>query len=208
MIDYISAYSILAPTLVGAIVFIGLNKQLKALYALVAITVVFEFVAIAIVAKGMNNMWMMHSYSYVEYTVIVSIFFSITYSKIVRAVLISLTIVFFAFSVFNLIYFESLNEFNSNQRYVEGIAILAMCVMYFGELLFVAEYSYLEKNPFFWLASGYLIYFAGTLFLFLFNKNLHKQDLNSYWILHGILNIWLNLIYTVTLWIGRRKLES
>lgn len=41
-------------------------------------------------------------------------------------------------------------------------------------------------------------------FLFLVSKELMEAEVDKYWALHGILNIWLNLSYAVVLWQGRK----
>jgi hypothetical protein len=77
------------------------------------------------------------------------------------------------------------------------------------QILRQAEYMYLEKTPFFWLTSGYLVYFSGTLLLFLFARLIFENDPGGYhWNIRQFLQIGLNMIYVVTFWLGCKKLTS
>ena len=202
----ISSLSIIVPVLLGAILFRRLNPVLRLLACFLFVSVLFEGIAFTLYNKGMNNLFLFHAYAYVELGFITTIFYRLTTNSNWRLVIKLLIAGFLVFSAINLILFESIFEFNANQRYLECIIILVLCIGYFTELIHKAEHIYLEKNPYFWLASTYLIYFAGNSLLFLFYYKLSDDGTDSYWDLHSTLNLCLNLGSTVVLWMGRKTL--
>lgn len=59
------------------------------------------------------------------------------------------------------------------------------------------------KLPLFWIAFGVLVYYGGTLFLFLFNNYLIErlpQSHQTIWILHNLLNVTKNVFLVAALW--------
>lgn len=151
-------------------------------------------------------MFFFHFYSYFEVIGFAFIFWDLV-SKIMKRVLVVLVSIFLIFSVLNITLWESLIEFNANQRYVGGVLILIMTLLYFNKIFIDAKIQKIEEDHYFWLSSILLIYTAGTLFLFILGKQVHTEDNYMYWDLHSVLNILLNIGFTITLWMGTRKLR-
>lgn len=201
----ISAFSIIAPILVGAICFRSLSTTIRVLFVFVLLTGALELTSGWMMAHKINNLALFHLHVYVEFTAITALFF-LTYDSVLwRGIALSFFGIFMTYSLVNLVFYEDWSRFNSNQRYVEGLMIIVMCVGYFISLLRRPIHRYLEKQPMFWLTSGFLIYFAGTLYLFLFSKELLAINDYQYWEIHAVLNTGLNVIYVVA-FLKERKL--
>lgn len=178
------------------------------LSALVFITAALELLVIILSKYGINNMPYFHLYTYIEFSFLFIIYITLLKTVWQRVVLFFGAVIFGLFSVVNLMYWESILEFNSNQRYVEGFIVMIMCVLFFLDLLNRAEFVKLESYPYFWLTAGFLTYFAGTLIVFYLVRRLESESVDFYWGVHGVLNIMLNSCYALTLWKGRRVLIS
>ena len=200
----ISACSIIAPIFVGAIYFKSLSFALRILFVYVAITGPLELAASVMSAYGINNLFLFNAHIFIEFFAISAIFFfsydSVFWRGIVGVFLVS----FLGFSLLSHLLFHAWDPFYANERYAEGLMIIILCVGYYISLLRRPIHRYLERQPMFWLASGWLIYFAGTLYLFLFSKELLDLDSFQFWQIHAILNIGLNIIYVVSFVKGRR----
>ena len=194
----ISACSIIAPILIGAIYFKSLSFALRILLVFVVITGAFELLTAILSINGINNLLFFHAYVYFEFIAVASIFFFTYDSVFWRSVSVLFVVVFILFSLINSLFLEPIDMFNSYQRYAEGLLVIIMCAGYYISLLRRPIHRYLEKQPMFWLTSGWLIYFAGTLYLFLFSKELLAMNSYHFWQIHAILNIGLNIIYTVS----------
>ena len=204
-LNLISAYSIIAPILIGAIYLRSYSLVIRLLFFFVCLTGVLELASGIFMAYGINNLVFFHVHVYLEFTFIALIFF-LTFDSITwRAITLGCAAIFYVYSAFNAIFYEAVDLFNSNQRYVEGLMILFFCTGYFISLMRRPVHRYLEKQPMFWLTSGFLIYFAGTLYLFLVSKELMAINKLQYWTIHSVLNIGLNAIYVLA-FLKERKL--
>jgi hypothetical protein len=204
-LDVFSAYSIVLPAIAGLITYQKQIKPLKKLSGFIFIALLLDLSGTVFANYGLNNMWMFHCYTSLE-TVFLSLIFIDLLTEWKRAMTRILLGGFCLFSLMNVIQLESMHEFNSNQRLIGGITIIVYVMTYFFQIFQEAKIKRLEKNPFFILSSSLLIYFTGTFFLFIFGKDAPTTVTLRLWDVHSILNILLNIGYTLTLWMGVKKL--
>ena len=204
----ISSYSVVIPVILGILYFKNRTNALKILSAFVVVGLLTELINNICFYNQINNMPVFHVYTYIEFTVISSIFFLILESKRLKMTVIGLMLAFYIFSAINLIYWESLIDFNSNQFAVEALIIFTYCITYYSQLMKNPEIIHLENHPYFILVSGYFIYFSGTFTLFISSKELLLTNNEGYWMLNSILNTLLNITYAIVLWKSRKKLAS
>ncbi|XOV66987.1 MAG: hypothetical protein ACFHU9_15280 [Fluviicola sp.] len=200
----ISACSIAAPILVGALYFKSLSFTLRILFAYVAVTGPLELVTGVMSAYQLNNLYLFHAHIFLEFLAIAAIFFFSYDSVLWRRIVIIFSIGFLGFAILDYFFFDAWDPFRTNERYAEGLMIIVMCAGYYISLLRRPVHRYLERQPMFWLVSGWLIYFSGTLYLFLFSKELLAMNSFHFWQIHAILNIGLNIIYVISFVKGRK----
>ena len=200
----ISALSILLPLVVGLITIYRQDKTLKKLSVFILVTAVGEVIASLYVYFGENNMFLFHTYSYIEIFAYSIIFMDLQKGWLRKTIPI-LAGIFVIFSIVNISLWESLKVFNSNQRFVGNILIIIITLLYFVKVFNEATVQKIERDHFFWFSSILLIYTTGTLFLFILGKQVHTKGNSVYWDLHSVLNILLNLGFALTLWLGTRK---
>lgn len=200
----ISAYSILAPIFIGALYFKSLSFALRILFAFIVITGIFELITGIMYVYEVNNMILFHAYFFIEFFAISAIFFFSYDSVFWRGVVFVFLGSFLVFTVLDYFFFDAWDPFRANERYVVGLMIIVLCAGYYISLLRRPIHRYLEKQPMFWLTSGWIIYFAGTLYLFLFSKELLEMNRFHFWQIHAVLNIGLNAIYVISFVKGRQ----
>lgn len=86
--------------------------------------------------------------------------------------------------------------------------ILFFTIIWFRRLILDASVENLLENSTFYFISGFILYYFGTLFLFLISNYLYKFDalsLQSYWVVNIILNLILRILLIVGLWKARTK---
>jgi hypothetical protein len=86
--------------------------------------------------------------------------------------------------------------------------ILFFTIIWFRKLILDASIENLLENSTFYFISGFILYYFGTLFLFLISNYLYKFDdlsLQSYWVVNIILNLILRILLIVGLWKARTK---
>jgi len=147
-----------------------------------------------------------HLHTIVEYVFIMIITSSIISNKRFNKVALLFIIIFFVFNLINVFFIEGIFSLNFLPRGIEGLSAIGICIYFFYQLFNADETLDLIHYPYFWLFSGWLIYFSGTFFLFIYNN---QAGFNiTFPVIHSVLNILLNLVYTYTLWLGSRKLIS
>lgn len=167
-------------------------------------TVCFEIGGFYLVSKGQNNLYLFHMFTYFEAILYALIFIDLlkgSQKNVVRILLVC----FLIFSVINSALWESFIVFNSNQRYLGGVFIIVYICLYFIQIFNEAKIQKIESDPYFWMTAILLIYTAGTLFLFILADEILTAKNNALWDLHSVLNILLNLGFTLTIWMGARK---
>ncbi len=146
-----------------------------------------------------------HIYTFVEFIGISGVYYFIFKRNLIyRRLLVALTILFSVLSVISLIYWEGLSRFNTIQRAFEYAILLLYFIMFLSTILRSKAAPLLELHPYFTLTIGFFIYFSGTILLFLNANKFIELDIVNYWFIHGVLNIFLNIIYFVVLWTGTK----
>ena len=115
------------------------------------------------------------------------------------------------FSVIDFLFLQKPQVLNSYTSYATGIVMIAAALTFLYQLMDKLPVESVQTLPLFWVAFCVLVYYGGTMFLFLFNNYLIAHSLQShqtYWTLHNLLNITKNGFLFVTLWINYRSRTS
>lgn len=192
--------SILLPTILGAVLYRKQPNTIKTLSVMVFILCAFEFSSYFLSLYSISNLFLFHSYAFVEFILISLIYYHIFKSPTLKRLISIFVIVFLSISVVSLILLESWKEFNSIQRSIESFLLVVYFVIHLRKMIVQKKSPFVEMHPYFILTSGFLIYFLGTSFVFFFaNEFIGTSDL-SYWTIHSLLNILLNIVYSIVLW--------
>lgn len=205
--QFISAMSIIAPLFVGVVFIRTLLISCRLLFLLIITVAIIELLAIILAKYGINNLFLFHLYSFIEFGVISMIYYQLIRNTQQRKFILYFLVVFQGFSLLNLLFFEKITGFNSFQRNIEAIILMFYFFFYLFEISKL-KHEYSLRNPFFILTFGFIIYFVGTLSLFVYANQIIQGTDNSYWLIHSVLNIFLNGIYTIALWKGRIRMEK
>jgi len=203
-LGYFSALSVLIPLIAAGFTLRRQNGTLKKLSVFIVLTACTEASAIICSSHGINNMPISHIFTFFQVAIFAWIFSGILKGLGAKIVVI-LLITFTTFSILNLVLWESVFEFNSNQRYFAAIVLIMYCIGYFMHIFVKTHIERIELDPYFWMCASVLLYTTGTLFLFIFAEEILKGKNNTYWDLNCVLNIILNTGLTLTLWLGTRK---
>jgi len=207
-LDYLSFLSILSsiiPLILGIYWVNILPKALKVLSAFIFIILILELLCVYLSSLRINNLFLFHANSFLEFVFYPLILSFILKNKIFQYTIIISITSFLIFAIFNIYLWEPLTAFNTNTRAVEGILMIAFCIYFYFDLFLKTEVVKLSTYPYFWLVSGLLIYFSGTLFLYLYANQIVKSTNITYWIIHSILNIFLNIMFSISIWLGSKK---
>lgn len=204
-----SAISVSLPLFVGIIFFKKHSVPLRYIVYLLLATVLVEVAARVLIVYKQPNLPLLHIYTPLQFALIAWVY-QLYLHKIYPRYLIPIVILIFsAYSLINSLFIQSIFTFNTYARAIENILLIILALSYFYKMLRELKVKYLEKHPMFWINSGVLIYFSGSLFIFIFsNYILPSQSLSQFfWIIHAFLNIFINIFYAIGLWLSRENSE-
>lgn len=107
--------------------------------------------------------------------------------------------------IFSIIFFTSYFIINGNKHYLDNIAVIAniiiiiLCIIYFFRQITNSEPFDFQKNHMFWIVCAYLIYSAGTLFLFLYINTLPKSEQQNDYVLNYIFLIPKSILLSIAM---------
>lgn len=154
-----------------------------------------------------NNMFLFHIFTFLEGSILIIYYRLFFESKKIKILVLFFLVGFVSLCFSDILLFGSLKVYPSVPRTGECILIILLSVFFFINLFNKSEVVELVNYPHFWMVSGYLLFFAGTFFMNIVGRLLNvRNDLGfNLYDIYYYLNIFLNIIYTITLWLGSRK---
>ncbi|MBK9591218.1 MAG: hypothetical protein IPO32_06870 [Crocinitomicaceae bacterium] len=171
---HIALGSSFVPATIGIFYIRKQQKALKILSAFAVFCVVTELVNLVIVMKYKINVFPLHhTYTVIEFSCALIISSIILYpAKNDRIRYFFIFVLVLSFTLIDLTFFESLDLLNSIPRVIEGLTMIAVSILFFYKIFVTPEVVDILKYPYFWLFTGWLIYFSGTFFLFVYSYKL------------------------------------
>ncbi|MCI5080211.1 MAG: hypothetical protein MRY78_00890 [Saprospiraceae bacterium] len=198
----ISMYSVVLPALVGFIRIRKLQLVQKAVFALALLSVLTEVIARLVRHMGNAQNIVYYGYTALEFGLLAIIFAQALPPYLTRRSVLAISFAFVGFVVLDMVWLSGVEQFNNYSTAVESLILIFFSLVFFYKTLQELQIRYLEKAPLFWISVGVLLYFSGSLFIFLFTNyvNSSNQALFIIWGIHGIFGILLNLFYALALW--------
>lgn len=205
----ISSVSTLLPAMLGIWSLKRQEQPLRFLTVLLIFTCIVEVIARVLIMYKTTNLPLLHLYVPIQFALLACMY-QLYLRNIFHRYLIPVIILAFSlYSIINSLLIRSVFVFNAYARAIENLLIIILALAYFYKMLIELKVRYLEKHPMFWINSGVLIYFSGSLFLFIFSNYsiLYKSISQLTWISHAFLNISTNIFYAIGLWLSRQNSE-
>jgi len=174
------------------------------------LTVIVEFIGGLYLSKGLRNYWMYNVFTTIEF-VFYSLLFYTNFKKILFKKLIIIFIPFFiAFIILNMLFVQGINKtFNTYTFLLGSFFIVIFCCCFFYESVLPDKIDQqLSKQPFFWICSGLLIFYLGSviinaLFEYLRNNDLQAEGIRIYGIINNSLNVILYSSFSIAFYLCR-----
>jgi hypothetical protein len=158
---------------------------------------------------GGNQNYVYSIYNIIELAIIFMVFYHAMGGINTRVTLFAF-FTFAGFAIVNLLFIQQW-KINSYSLIYMSIVVILYCIYYFYWLIQKLPTAELQRLPMFWVSSAWLIFYAGTLFLFTFIDYLVLTQLErilQYWTLHNILKTIESTMIAVALWIDLRNTRS
>lgn len=201
-LDYVQ-YILLFPLLAGIYNYKFLKGESLAIFYYVLIAIFFEILSRALMYfKFRNTLPILHLYTVIEFSVFWLFyfrFFKLFYSQ---KKMLALLFFFGLFAVFNAIFLQKIDSFNTYVRGLECIAMISLSLLAYNKILVELDTRYPTKQPVFWVNTGVLFYFSGNLVVFVLSNYISSNNhlLLVAWGIHAILMAILNSFIAIGLW--------
>jgi hypothetical protein len=170
---YLSFYPIIL--FLGIINFRNLDKIGRLVLLLVFIAGVSEALTRIINDPDKKNS-VYHFYSIIEISIMTSIFLETIQFKNKKTLFLLFTGIWLIIGLLNILFFQSIYEFNSNVLMLEGFAIIGMAIYVLYSLFISDKVKDVLTHPHFWLWSLFLLSWTSTFFFFPFVGILAKNN--------------------------------
>lgn len=196
---YFSSLSALLPLGIGLFHFKRISFRLKSIVWLAIASIVADALSLLLLSNGKGTWFIVNLFFIAQFTLLYACFRRSLSNRYLDGVFW----LFIAFAILNYAFWEQPNTFNTSTAYVGGIFLILIALLYLQKLLKKNVTESVMNLPLLWISYGILTYYAGTLFLFLFNNYLVKHSPENHyyiWMLHNLLNITKNVFFSVALW--------
>lgn len=155
------------PIIVGIARFKKLTPSARIVLFYIIISNCCNIAMIYLASKRVNNLFLMHGYSIVEFCCWSAFFITVFRQPKLSRWLIGIAAVFVIFVFFSSTYLQSIKTFNTYGRAVEMILLLAYSFLFFDREIARKEPVPWKKNANHWFTIGMTIYLSGAFLLYI-----------------------------------------
>lgn len=172
LIAYADTYGSIIPLVVLSIVFHKrkVPKTLLPLVFYLFISVIVFGFSNYLADRKINNLFLYNIFSAIELALILYFFHGIIKNPKIRKWILPVILLYLILLTGNLIFLEKINSFNSNALAIEFLFLIIFCFSYYYELSSSEEVIVFLKTPYFWMVSGFFIYFSTCILVFVLYK--------------------------------------
>lgn len=146
-----------------------------------------------------NDIWGFRQFTILEYSLLTLFIFKITKSTKFRKVIIGLSVSFYGICVYDGLK-SKLSSFDSIPSGYSAILLIIFSIFSFYELVRSIDETFIYEKSKFWFTTAYIMYFAGTFFIFISAQNNFKNP--EYFSFFQSLNDFFTIVRNVLISIG------
>ncbi len=209
------SYLILFIQLISIILFVSRFERFsKSLYIFIGF-VTFSFIVTSISLfmwhQGANNLPLLHLYTLGEFLLLSWFYREIIGRRefpvhIFRWFVILVTILI----ILNSIILQPLSQFNTYAKTMVQVVLIAYSILYFYYLTNHTDNEVVEQKALRLINSALIVYYSGSLFIFMFSNYFIENDDNLiFWVFNSLLNFIFQLLVLIAIWrVAFRKTKS
>jgi len=193
------------------------DKMLLYFIPFLFLTVIIELIGTWYLSKGLRNYWMFNVFTTLEFLFYTFLFYLYFKKRIFKKIILYFMPLFTLMVLLNILFIQGFNKtFNTYTFLLGSFFIVIFCCCYFYESVLPDKIDQqLSKQPFFWICSGLLIFYLGSviinaLFEYLRNNDLQAEGIRIYGIINNSLNVILYSSFCIAFYLCRdnKKISS
>ncbi|MCB2408344.1 hypothetical protein [Hymenobacter lucidus] len=153
-----------------------------------------------------------HFFTLVQTLLFFRIYYLTLSSPAVRLLIQFAAVGFTVFAFLDSLYLEGLQQVNSYTHVAQSALLIGLALLYFEQLLNELHITRLEQDPLFLVSTAVVLYFSGTVLLYVFvNKLSAPADYASHQViytLNSMVNLVQYLLFALAFWYAGRTLPS
>ncbi len=174
-----------------------------AMLGYLGITVVVEGFGTALRLQGARDTTQVYAlYPIFEFGLLSLLYYKAFQSQVFQRIILAFNALFTPLVLYRLYTFTA--PWDWLLMAFEHLLLILLALLFFYRLLHTLEASNLFRFPMFWFSTGILIYFSGTLFVYMFSSYIVTAEnyltLRDLWSLTTYLNIVFHLVLSVGVW--------
>lgn len=112
-----------------------------------------------------SNHWIFNIYSPIECIYYCLLFWEVIENRQLRKLVIGLITIYCLFSIYNAIFLQGFEQFNTYTYLLETFTVVSICLFFFIENAKQENDQSIVRNPHFWIASALIITFLGDFII-------------------------------------------
>jgi len=147
------------------------------------------------------------TFTFIEYSIFTFIIYSTLKNLKIKKLILILSILFILFTtIFNIV--TNFQKIDSIPIGIETILILLFSFYFLYEQTNDPGSLFIYNKYQFWIIIGFMIYLAGSFFVFLYASGLENELLTQYWFLTNCFYVLMIILFTVAFYIHLKKNKS
>ena len=176
-----------------------LDRGMFLFFWFIVLGLVTEIITFTLSRYNINNHWVLHFYDLVEYCILILM---LSYWQFEKRIANALKISIAPFVLFWIISKLTIESFSGLSNYVHPVASLIVIIVSILTLYHLAksELSKLIKVPRYWVVSGILFFFAGSIIFYLLVNEFATLQYNDAILIMNVRwsqEIVVNMIYSI-----------
>jgi len=187
-----------------------LPKSLKPIKWYLIANLIVELVSRYLFNRGINNLWLLHLFTIIEFNVLSYYFFNL-YGWKIRTKHKIYFIIMNVLIILNSIFLQDITGFNSYAKSVVQISIIVLAIGYFIRRTEYQNDERDERRTNNLIVAALLFYYSTSLFIFMFSNLVNDyfgKLPTEFWILNAFLNFVFQSLILKALWKELRVKKS
>ncbi|SHJ05344.1 hypothetical protein SAMN02745146_2131 [Hymenobacter daecheongensis DSM 21074] len=150
----------------------------------------------------MYGLW--HFFTIVQTLLFFRLYYLTLSSRAIRRGIVAVAVAFTAFALLDSLYLEGLHQVNSYTHVAQSALLIGLALLYFEQLLNDLHVTRLERDPLFLVSAAVVLYFSGTVLLYVFMNKLatpadqaSQQVINT---LNAVVNLIKYFLFALAFW--------
>ncbi len=202
-------------SLIFAIIFVRKRNEIFSYFIpFLFLTVLVEIVGTWFNHQGIRNYWMYNAFTTTEFLFYAFLFYKHLHNPVFKKVALAF-IPFYILAVsINLLFIQGTNYFHTYTFLLGSFFIVVFCCFFFYESILPQHINQrMSKQPFFWICTGLLIFYLGSviinaLFEYLRNNDLQREGIKIYGIINHSLNVILYSSFSIAFFLCRNNRKT